>query len=206
MYLLSSGPGQAPRLDSAAAEVRPTVTPSVTKPFLAEVLQTLQGRTGPVKSVAVSADGKRALSGSGRGGNDFSVRLSDLETGKEIRRIGEHTTAVQAVAFAPGDRRACRRPRAASYACGTWSQAKRSAPSRDTPRSWINGVAFTPDGKATLSGGSGDNLLWLWDVGTGEAFTSTRATRAGSTGRRLIRQPASLTSGTGFPSLARATR
>jgi hypothetical protein len=57
--------------------------------------QPFTGHTAAVLCIAFSRDGKRALSGS----EDRSVRLWDVESGKEIRRFEGHTSAVSAVAF-----------------------------------------------------------------------------------------------------------
>jgi WD40 repeat protein len=46
--------------------------------------QTLAGHDGVVTSVALSADGHRALSGS----DDRMVKLWDLETGELLRTLG----------------------------------------------------------------------------------------------------------------------
>lgn len=59
-------------------------------------LRQFQGRTDSVNSVAVSPDGKRALSGSA----DGTLRVWDLATGKELQRI-LHTEVVTAVAWLP---------------------------------------------------------------------------------------------------------
>jgi hypothetical protein len=53
-------------------------------------------------SVAFSPDGKRALSGS----KDKTMRLWDLETGKEVHCFETHTYAVTGVAFSADGRRA----------------------------------------------------------------------------------------------------
>jgi WD40 repeat protein/serine/threonine protein kinase len=66
----------------------------------------LVGHTGAVQSIAVAADGKRVVSGSGavkkEGDNfvpfDLTVRLWDLDSGKEQWRFEGHTNQVVAVA------------------------------------------------------------------------------------------------------------
>ncbi len=55
-----------------------------------------------VTCLAVSRDGRRALTGSG----DTTVRLWDLETGRCLERFTGHTDSVRAVAFHPDGRRA----------------------------------------------------------------------------------------------------
>src|SRR5262249_36855731 len=65
-------------------------------------IRRLRGHTEWVTSVSLSPDGKRALSGS----HDRTVRLWDVETGKEVRQLTGHTDVVWAVAFSPDGRRA----------------------------------------------------------------------------------------------------
>ena len=52
--------------------------------------------------MAFSPDGSRALSGS----MDSTVRLWDVETGRELRRLQGHDGLVTALAFSPDGRRA----------------------------------------------------------------------------------------------------
>jgi small GTP-binding protein len=62
----------------------------------------LEGHTGPVNSVALSADGSRALSGSG----DNTVRVWDMASGKMLRVLEGHTGSVYAVALSADGSRA----------------------------------------------------------------------------------------------------
>src|SRR5262249_39190580 len=68
---------------------------------LAEVRR-FTGHTDEVLCVALSPDGRYALSG----GKDRSVRLWDVPTGKELKRFDGHREAVWCVAFSPSGRRA----------------------------------------------------------------------------------------------------
>src|SRR5205823_4895943 len=61
------------------------------------------GHTSEVHRVAVSADGKRLLTGAGR--DDGKVRLFDLKTGEKLLELTGHTggRGAQGVAFLSGD-------------------------------------------------------------------------------------------------------
>src|SRR5207253_1957418 len=62
----------------------------------------LQGHTGPVTSVAMTADGRRAASGS----RDKTVRVWDLERGICLASLKGHRGSVQGMAMTADGRRA----------------------------------------------------------------------------------------------------
>ena len=55
-------------------------------------LRTLEGHSADVTGVAVTPDGKRAVSGS----LDHTLKVWDLETGRVLRTLEGHTLAVKA--------------------------------------------------------------------------------------------------------------
>jgi mono/diheme cytochrome c family protein len=126
------------------------------------------GHTAPIRAIAVSADGKLAVSGS----EDRTLRLWDVQTGRELRRFEGHRAAVTAVAFSPDGRRIV--SGSADRTLRLWdveSGRERRVLSGHTDA--ISAVAFAPDGRRILSG-SLDRTLLLWDAETGQelrAFT-----------------------------------
>ncbi len=102
------------------------------------LLRQMKGHTGAVNAVAFSADGKRILSGSGWPWGDRTLRLWDVASGAVIRR------------FQP-----------ATDDPGSGTHGPREVPGE------VRGVAFTPDGRQSLSGATG-GIVQLWDVETGK--------------------------------------
>ena len=66
---------------------------SVSSAASGKELLKLQGHTGAVRSVFMSADGTRVISGS----TDKSIRIWDAASGKELSRLEGHTNVVMSV-------------------------------------------------------------------------------------------------------------
>ena len=117
----------------------------------------MRGPSLPIACVAVSPDGRQALSGGGNG-----VRLWDLATGQLLRRFEGHDRPVLGVAFAPDGRRAV-----SGSADGTlrlWDTAAgRELCCLVGHRAEVRSVAFTPDGRRVLSGGA-DRMVGVWEL------------------------------------------
>ena len=64
------------------------------------LVRTFTGHTGNVWSVAISADGRTAVSGS----SDHTMKLWDLASGRNIRTFGGYMFEVYAVALSPDGR------------------------------------------------------------------------------------------------------
>ena len=66
------------------------------------VLRTLEGHSSPVHGVAVTPDGKRAVSAS----HDGILKVWDVDTGYELRTLEGHSSPVHGVAVTPDGKRA----------------------------------------------------------------------------------------------------
>ena len=133
----------------------------------------MTGHAELVQSAALSPDARHALSGS----DDGTVRLWDLETGREIRRFEGHTDTVTSVALAPDGRWAV--SGSSDHTVRVWDlQTGRDCRRLAGHTSWINSVAVSGDGRRLLTGSGGevinghfqdgaDLTLRLWDVDSG---------------------------------------
>jgi WD40 repeat protein len=127
-------------------------------------------KLGRVISLAISADGRWALSGTGDGTGGASLRLWDLKHRKEVHCFDGHTGPVQGVAFSQDGRRAA----SASWdkTIRLWDLDKRTEIACLTGHTGgVNFAAFSPDGSLLLSGG-GDNTVRFWDTETGKELRS----------------------------------
>jgi RNA polymerase sigma factor (sigma-70 family) len=127
--------------------------------------RTFEGHTDGIGMVAISRDGRRALScGLTYGEGDPTVRLWDLETGKELKRLEGHAGGVYGVDFSPDGKKAVScAENIRLWDLETGEEVKRL----EGHDEGVYGVVFSPDGKSLLSAGC-DRTVRLWDVGTGD--------------------------------------
>lgn len=138
----------------------------------AALLRTLAGHMREVLAVAVTPDGRCAISASG----DGTLRMWDLETGTTLHTLRGHTKAVVAVAVTPDGRRAI------------------SASDDDTLRlwdlttgtivhiyqriaRWVHAMTVMPDGRRVISASSGW-ILRVWDLESGMVVRTLDGHRA----------------------------
>jgi hypothetical protein len=135
-------------------------------------LRTIEARRGGViQSVALSADGRYALSG----GNDNKVRLWALETGdelKELKCLPGHRGWVRSVAFSPDGSQAVSGSNDTTVRLWDLENGQPLKLFKEH-RDAVLCVAFSPDGKYVLSAGD-DLTVRLWDVNTGQQLYCLR--------------------------------
>ncbi len=145
-------------------------------PYLASgLLLTLEGHTREVLSVAVTPDGRHALSASW----DKTVRIWDLRKGKEVGRLLGHKDEVNAVAVSPDGKLAA--SAGSENTILVWDMQTRAQLHALTGHTnSVRTLAFAPDSTTLLSGGN-DNSLRLWDAVNGQAVHTISNAHKGST-------------------------
>ena len=136
-----------------------------------QTIRTLEGHPGWVMAVAVTPDGRRAVSGSG-----------DQRCGSGTWRTAKRSVRSKAIRLGQGRRDDPRRPPRA-LGLGGPNAAAWDLESGQTIRTleghtcWVSAVAITPDGRRAVSG-SEDRTLRLWDLESGkEIATSAEESR-----------------------------
>ena len=125
------------------------------------LLRTLKGHVGDVRTVTLSADGRRAVSGS----EDHTLKVWDVERGRELWTLVGHSGKVTAVAVSADGQRAV----SGSYdrTVKVWDvESGRELRTLRGHASAVAGVAISADGRRAVSG-SGDRTLKVWDVERG---------------------------------------
>ena len=118
----------------------------------------LEGHGGPVKGVAISADGRYALTAS----FDYSVGLWDLRSNTLVRWLEGHEAAANAVAFLPDGRHAV--SVGDDFDLILWELATGRALRRfEGHRGKLIAVTVSPDGRLAASSGW-DGVVGLWPL------------------------------------------
>jgi len=164
MLVLREEPGVAQFADEiTAAAPRPwfrPLHPCLDAPGGA-LLRTLEGHSDSVRGVSMTPDGRRAVSAS----DDKSLKVWDLETGRELRTLEGHSSPVYGAAVSPDGRRAI----SASEDCTlkVWDlETGRELRTLEGHSASVDGVAMSPDGRRAVSA-SVDKTLKVWDLETG---------------------------------------
>ncbi|HYT93533.1 MAG TPA: sigma-70 family RNA polymerase sigma factor [Gemmataceae bacterium] len=119
-----------------------------------KVILATTSQTSPRITVAFSPDGKLLASG----GADREVRLQDVASGNEVRRLVGHAGAVTSVAFSPDARRLA--TGSADTTVRIWDVATGKPVENLTHSKPVAVVAFSPDGRWLLTASGAEVRLW----------------------------------------------
>jgi WD40 repeat protein len=160
-------------LAAAGSDARVRVW-SLSDPGHPTALADVSAGSEAIRAIAFSPDGRLLLAGS----NDASVYL--WRTGEDgltpLPRLTGPKSRIFSVAVSP-DGRTVAAGTAAEHAVYLWDISDparvsplgpapgQTGPALVGPASWINAVAFSPDGQR-LAAASSDGLVWLYDVGS----------------------------------------
>ncbi|RYP12752.1 hypothetical protein DL767_011135 [Monosporascus sp. MG133] len=146
----------------AAEEPSWVLTKPIAEPNWSPCLQTLEGHSGSVKSVAFSPDGSRIVSGS----EDCTIKIWDAKSGKEVHTLKGYRFSVASVAFSPDGSRIV--SGSEDRTIKIWD-TKSGKEVRTLEGYWspVKSVAFSPDGSRIVSGLYNDTVK-IWDAKSGK--------------------------------------
>jgi WD40 repeat protein len=154
----------SPLLDQVAGlQKRPWLRPLTRSlhPPGAALLRTLTGRSYLVSAVAITPDGRHAVSASA----DRTLTVWDLASGREECTLTGHSRSVNAVAITPDGRHAV--SASEDRLLKVWDLASgREERTLAGHSDWVTAVAITPDGLHAVSA-SHDKTLKVWDLASG---------------------------------------
>ncbi|KAM0175389.1 hypothetical protein ACHAPC_009632 [Botrytis cinerea] len=125
------------------------------------VIQTLEGHSGSVNSIAFSADSRLLASGSG----DHTIKIWDAATGTLQQTLEGHSDWVRSIAFSADSKLLASGSR--DHTIKIWDAATGTLQQTLEGHSdWVNSITFSADSKL-LASGSGDHTVKIWDATTG---------------------------------------
>jgi WD40 repeat protein len=162
----------APR--PALLPLHPTLHPPGTP-----LVRTLSGHSRTVNAVALSADGRLAVSAS----DDGMLKVWNVDTGRELRSLKGHSGAVYGVALSADGRRAV--SASSDKTLKVWDvDSGRELLTLREHSDAVYAVALSTDGRRAVSA-SGDDTLKVWDVESGRELRTLAGHNASVAGVAL---------------------
>jgi len=125
------------------------------------LLCTLEGHFGWVGCIAITADGRRAVSAS----SHHTLRVWDLDNRRTLRTLEGHSDDVTGVAITPNGHWAVSASN--DRTLKLWDlETGRTLRTLDGHSGYITGIAITPEGQRAVSA-SNDKTLKVWDLESG---------------------------------------
>ncbi len=126
---------------------------------------TLNGHSGPVRSLVFSSDGKLAS-----GSEDKTVRVWDGTTGQQLWASDAHKDGILAVTFSSDGKKLASASKDKTVKLWDVTTAQQLV-ELIGHKFEVSTVAFSPDGKTVATGGE-DKTIKLWDPNTGQERTT----------------------------------
>jgi WD40 repeat protein len=147
----------------------------------------LEGHTDSVLSLALSADGRRVISGS----SDTTLRVWDLESGECLHVLEGHWGPVHSLALSADGRRVI--SGSWDFTLRVWDlESGQCLHVLEGHTKFVRSLALSADGRRVISG-SDDNTLRVWDLESGECLhvleghtKFVRSLALSADGRRVI--------------------
>ncbi|KAJ5917576.1 hypothetical protein N7466_011130 [Penicillium verhagenii] len=129
-------------------------------------LQTLEGHSSCVMSIAWSPDGSRLASGS----LDQTVRIWDPATGQSISTLEGHSGLVRSISWSPDGSRLASASR--DKTVRIWDPATgQSISTLEGHSGLVRSISWSPDG-SRLASASHDETIRIWDPATGQSIST----------------------------------
>ncbi|MEH1833415.1 MAG: serine/threonine-protein kinase [Nostoc sp.] len=128
-----------------------------------KLIRTLQGHSERILSVAFAPDGITLASGS----KDKTIKLWNLKTGKLIHTLKGHNDKINSVAFLPSatPNRVILVSGSSDKTIKLWNPVTgKEIRTLETGSGYIYTIAISPDGQTIAGGGSGENILKIWQM------------------------------------------
>lgn len=130
------------------------------------------GHSQPIKTGALSPDGRYALTGAG--GDDSAAILWDVASGKELKRFVTGFPDFGSLAFVPGGKRVVVASTRSVFLFDIQTEAEISRFELDSDNAWVPDIDVSPDGKQLLVASIGNSYYdeqsagVLYDIDTGQ--------------------------------------